>query len=584
MPKRPVRCMRWFRPLWTFPPASGHGEDDAEAGNRWARAQRLATGGLALRFYEAVRSLTGTFERAPSVPEGAGAPTPPAQKASGMVEAAAAVQNCGRTVAPPPLQSKVAVVTVTFGEHLSHALQSQDAGTGRSNMQPLRDAIAADLDVPDASIGIVSARQPPAGVVDILLVQNPCSTRQAGGQGGRKMGDFDGHSLAEELVEKLSDSSSSLRATELCANVSNVQFSPLFDIRDLREDTIACLRSMLQPSNWASLSNKIEDAIDASEQAQGECLVASEVQTDSTWRPNRSIGVGPIRYPASGDDSFESGAVLSMQPGQDVAKKLERIREVESAKRGPSQVLTPKGTSHAESIALEATQSATGASPTLQSFHSPNGVLGSMSSARSVVNCIRGGEIGTRQFAMTPRTEVRRHMQGRSAAAVRKERAASPACGQYIWGHPYEQLSLSNHVHGDHGGTRADQRATPSPVTDASVATTMEPIKGNSASAQAVVGRGTWVASSAGGPRAAYQAKKSDFLWGVENGVTAMRGAAGWRRQLELAATRASAQDSPPDSHAWRTGEGGGASVGSWMHPTVVTESVSSWMTPSQDL
>ncbi|MGB1597104.1 MAG: hypothetical protein ACPIOQ_30370, partial [Promethearchaeia archaeon] len=453
MPKRPVRCMGWFRPLWKFPPASGHGEDDADA---------VATGGLAHSGWqqvgsrsEAVRSLTGTFEHAPSVPEGAGAPTPPAQKASGMVESAAAVQDRGRTVAPPPLQSKVAVVTVTFGEHLSHAVQSQDEGTGRSNMQPLRDAIAADLDVPDASVGIVFARQPPAGVVDILLVQNPCSTRKAGGQGGRKMGDFDGHSLAEELVEKLSDSSSSLRATELCANVSNVQFSPLFDIRDLREDTIACLRSMLQASNWASLSNKIDDAIDASEEAQGERLVVSEVQTDSTWQPHRSIGVGPIRYPASGDDSFESGAVLSMQPGQEVAKKLELIREVESAKRGPSQVLTPKGTSHAESRALEATQSATGASPTLQSLHSPNGVLGSMSSARSVVNCTRGGEIGTRQFAMTPRTEVRRHMQGRSAAAVRKERAASPACGQYVWGHPYEPLSLSNHVH---GGTRADQR------------------------------------------------------------------------------------------------------------------------------
>ena len=568
MPKRPIRCMRWLRRLWTVPPASGHGEDTGA---------KVATEADST----AVAERTEPSGRSPSVPEGTDTPRPPAHTASGMVESDAEVQTCGRNVAPPPLQSKVAVVTVTLGEHLSHALQRQDEGKDRSNMQPLRDAIAADLDVPDACIGIVSARQPPPGVVDILLVQNPSSTRKAGGQGGRKMGDFDGHSLAEELVAKLSDSSSSLRATELCANVSNVQFSPLFDIRDLGEDTIACLRSMLQPSNWASLSNKIDDAIDASEQAQGECLVVSEVQTDSTWRPNRSIGVGPIRYPASGDDSFESGAVLSMQPGQDVAKKLERIREVESAKRGPSQVLTPKGTSHAESIALEATQSATGASPTLQSFHSPNGVLGSMSSARSVVNCIRGGEIGTRQFAMTPRTEVRRHMQGRSAAAVRKERAASPACGQYIWGHPYEPLSLSNHVH---GGTRADQRATPSPVTDASVATTMEPIKGNSASAQAVVGRGTWVASSAGGPRAAYQAKKSDFLLGVENGVTAMRGAAGWRRQLELAATRASAQDSPPDSHAWRTGEGGGASVGSWMHPTVVTESVSSWMTPSQDL
>ena len=568
MPKRPIRCMRWLRRLWTVPPASGHGEDTGA---------KVATEADST----AVAERTEPSGRSPSVPEGTDTPRPPAHTASGMVESDAEVQTCGRNVAPPPLQSKVAVVTVTLGEHLSHALQRQDEGKDRSNMQPLRDAIAADLDVPDASIGIVSARQPPAGVVDILLVQNPCSTRQAGGQGGRKMGDFDGHSLAEELVKKLSDSPSSLRATELCANVSNVQHSPLFDIRDLREDTIFCLRSMLQPSNWASLSNKIDDAIDASEQAQGECLVVSEVQTDSTWRPNRSIGVGPIRYPASGDDSFESGAVLSMQPGHDVAKKLEQIREVESATRGPPQVLTPKGTSHAESIALEATQSATGASPTLQSLHSPNGVLGSMSSARSVVNCIRGGEIGTRQFAMTPRTEVRRHMQGRSAAAVRKERAASPACGQYIWGHPYEPLSLSNHVH---GGTRADQRATPSPVTDASVATTMEPIKGNSASAQAVVGRGTWVASSAGGPRAAYQAKKSDFLWGVENGVTAMRGAAGWRRQLELAATRASAQDSPPDSHAWRTGEGGGASVGSWMHPTVVTESVSSWMTPSQDL
>ena len=33
------------------------------------------------------------------------------------------------------------------------------------------------------------------------------------------------------------------------------------------------------------------------------------------------------------DDSLESGVL--MQPGQDVAKKLERMGEVESAKRGP---------------------------------------------------------------------------------------------------------------------------------------------------------------------------------------------------------------------------------------------------------
>ena len=568
MPKRPIRCMRWLRRLWTVPPASGHGEDTGA---------KVATEADST----AVAERTEPSGRSPSVPEGTDTPRPPAHTASGMVESDAEVQTCGRNVAPPPLQSKVAVVTVTLGEHLSHALQRQDEGKDRSNMQPLRDAIAADLDVPDACIGIVSARQPPPGVVDILLVQNPSSTRKAGGQGGRKMGDFDGHSLAEELVKKLSDSPSSLRATELCANVSNVQHSPLFDIRDLREDTIFCLRSMLQPSNWASLSSKIDDAIDANEQEQGERLVVSEVQTNSTWRSPRSIGLGPMRYPASGDDSFESGAVLSMQPGHDVAKKLEQIREVESATRGPPQVLTPKGTSHAESIALEATQSATGASPTLQSLHSPHGVLGSMSSARSAANCIRGGEIGTRRFAMTPRTEVRRHMQGRSAAAVRKERAASPAYGQSP--HPYEPLALSNHVY---GGTRAHQRTTQSPVTDASVATTMEPIQGSSA--QALVGRGTWVASSAGGPRAAYQAKKMDFLLGVENGVTAMRGAAGWRRQLELAATRVSAQGSPPDSHARRTGEGGGASMESWMHPvthpTLALESVSSWMTPNQDL
>ena len=32
--------------------------------------------------------------------------------------------------------------------------------------------------------------------------------------------------------------------------------------------------------------------------------------------------------------------------------------------------------------------------------------------------------------------------------------------------------------------------------------------------------------------------KKSGFLTGVESRVTAMRGAAGWRRQLELASSR----------------------------------------------
>ena len=44
MPKRPVRCMRWFRPLWTFP------GEWARRGRRrgWQPvgcAQRLATGG-----------------------------------------------------------------------------------------------------------------------------------------------------------------------------------------------------------------------------------------------------------------------------------------------------------------------------------------------------------------------------------------------------------------------------------------------------------------------------------------------------------------------------------------------------------
>ena len=43
-----------------------------------------------------------------------------------------------------------------------------------------------------------------------------------------------------------------------------------------------------------------------------------------------------------------------------------------------------------------------------------------------------------------------------------------------------------------------------------------------------------------GGPRMNYEDshKKSGFLTGVESRVTAMRGAAGWRRQLELASER----------------------------------------------
>jgi len=37
-----------------------------------------------------------------------------------------------------------------------------------------------------------------------------------------------------------------------------------------------------------------------------------------------------------------------------------------------------------------------------------------------------------------------------------------------------------------------------------------------------------WVASSAGGARFNFDDKKSGFLTGVDSGVTAMRGAAGW--------------------------------------------------------
>ena len=101
MPKRPIRCMRWLRRLWTVPPASGHGEDTGA---------KVATEADST----AVAERTEPSGRSPSVPEGTDTPRPPAHTASGMVESDAEVQTCGRNVAPPPLQSKVAVVTVVF--------------------------------------------------------------------------------------------------------------------------------------------------------------------------------------------------------------------------------------------------------------------------------------------------------------------------------------------------------------------------------------------------------------------------------------------------------------------------------------
>eukprot|EP00277_Geminigera_cryophila_P001339 CAMPEP_0179426022 /NCGR_PEP_ID=MMETSP0799-20121207/12503_1 /TAXON_ID=46947 /ORGANISM="Geminigera cryophila, Strain CCMP2564" /LENGTH=277 /DNA_ID=CAMNT_0021200719 /DNA_START=29 /DNA_END=862 /DNA_ORIENTATION=+ len=219
---------------------------------------------------------------------------------------------------------------------------------------------------------------------------------------------------------------------------------------------------------------------------------------------------------------------------------------------------------------------------------------------------------------MTPRTENRRHMQGKSSAtssalkrplfppSVPSRRGPSPRTDEWI---QLQNTDLPANMpaqrsrtpipggrlnrHGERDTNKGPDRrvvsSDPKPCIEPSNAT-----MSNGRESPSVLGgtqRGTWVASSAGGPRFSYDDKKSGFLTGVETGVTAMRGAAGWRRQLELAASKvySSSREPSPDGRARSPAQDverdrGVDSMGAWMDPhmgaNVQPMSMSSWMTP----
>jgi hypothetical protein len=152
--------------------------------------------------------------------------------------------------------------------------------------------------------------------------------------------------------------------------------------------------------------------------------------------------------------------------------------------------------------------------------------------------------------AMTPRTEIRRHMQGKSTATSVKRPQASPSLFGSHRSSPrtddWAQVSPSAlGARGDVSASRTQRSSSPIPgdVTQHNSAqkagssdmkARMDPSvtpAGNGKPSPSVLGtgqRGTWVASSAGGTRMKFDDKKIGFLTGVETGVTAMRGAAGW--------------------------------------------------------
>lgn len=154
--------------------------------------------------------------------------------------------------------------------------------------------------------------------------------------------------------------------------------------------------------------------------------------------------------------------------------------------------------------------------------------------------------------AMTPRTEIRRHMQGKSAVkSVKRPQASplpfngsqgpSPRTDDWVQMSPGGAAALG----GDAPASRTQRSSSPTPgdaapqpsahtPVSAEMKAWMDPSASPSSKRKvppSVLGsgqRGTWVASSAGGARMKYDDKKLGFLTGVETGVTAMRGAAGW--------------------------------------------------------
>jgi hypothetical protein len=160
--------------------------------------------------------------------------------------------------------------------------------------------------------------------------------------------------------------------------------------------------------------------------------------------------------------------------------------------------------------------------------------------------------------AMTPRTEIRRHMQGKSTAkSVRRQQASpslfgshgpSPRAEGWVQMTPASAAARA----GDASASRAQRSSSPSLGDAASQPSAHTPSSSEMKAwmdpsvtpaskrkvPPSVLGsgqRGTWVASSAGGARMKYEDKKVGFLTGVETGVTAMRGAAGWYVGCRLA-------------------------------------------------
>ena len=127
-----------------------------------------------------------------------------------------------------PLRSQVAAVSVTLDGDYDTRCKEETAR--KRYMHSLVQPVASDLGVPRECVG-VGALQQGSIIVDLLLVQRPKSAPGGNGYGGRSQGNFDTHVLAQELVQKLTDASSSLRTSGLYSRVSHVHYEPVTDIK-----------------------------------------------------------------------------------------------------------------------------------------------------------------------------------------------------------------------------------------------------------------------------------------------------------------------------------------------------------------
>ena len=255
-----------------------------------------------------------------------------------------------------PLQSQVAVVSVTLAEDYDRTCV--DDKQRRAYCVALLRPLASNLGVPRACVG-VGAMQRGSIVADLVLVQRPSYAPGGKGQASREHGNFDAHSLAQELVRALKDSASPLRANTLYAKVADVQYVPTGDLRSLHSDTVIALRNMMEPSNWPNASTSANSnradapalkppagapngskstavagggagvggeggtaeadfAVlgDASRLASGSDVDGYITTETSPRNPPRSLGLGPLQYSGSDDGSLAKERARPLNPLQ----------------------------------------------------------------------------------------------------------------------------------------------------------------------------------------------------------------------------------------------------------------------------